>query len=286
VVIALGANFPDNCKSWIKKASMTFVENKCFYITGLFAAVGLKYFYSSADADALKWILTPVARLVTMLNSMSFEWESHAGFVNHYHGVVIAPACAGVNFLIICFATIFFTFVSRIKGGGAKCGWFAVSVITAYLIAIFANTMRIIISIFLYGAPIYGGPVTPGRVHELAGTLIFIFVLVGTYMFVERIILRFHCPAPRLFTAVSRGSGRGNVSIAVLFAPFAWYVLVTVIVPLLNGAAVKYGAGFSEHSFIVLIVCGFLFPASVTLLFLAKKNVDRLNKTKEKEADG
>jgi exosortase K len=277
---------PNILKSFVKDATTILMENGVFYVAALFAALAVKYYYSLADAEHLGWILAPVARMVTMLSGMNFEWDLHSGFVNHSHSVVIAPACAGVNFLIICFATIFFTFVSRMKGIGAKCFWFGVSVITAYMVTVFTNTMRIIISIILYEAPIYGGWVTPGRLHQLAGIFTYILVLVGTCLIVERMFRRFIRSAPTGAPDKSRGIEGVQVTAAFLLAPFAWYLFVTVIIPFLNGSVRRYGAGFAEHSVMVMIACVCLFLAFASVMTLSKKNVDRLNKTKEKGENG
>ena len=118
---------PDNIKSCAKVVTAMLRDNVLFYAVGLLAALGLKYYYSIAGADDLGWILTPVARLAGLLGEIHFQWEPHAGFVSHSSEVIIAPACAGINFLIICFSTIYFTFVGGLRGTGVKCAWFGAS---------------------------------------------------------------------------------------------------------------------------------------------------------------
>ncbi len=124
---------PDMLKSYVKAVTTNLVENGIFHVVAIIAVLSLKYYYSNADAETLRWILNPVARMVTMFSGFKFEWDLHAGFVNYSHSVAMAPACAGVNFLIICFAAIFFSFVSRMKGGSAKSLWFSVCAAIAYL---------------------------------------------------------------------------------------------------------------------------------------------------------
>src|SRR5262249_47571267 len=75
-------------------------------ITGA-AAVGLPYgvkaFYSHAGADELLWVLAPSAWLARVVGGVDLVYEQGAGFISHAHRLVVGPACAGVNFLIICF---------------------------------------------------------------------------------------------------------------------------------------------------------------------------------------
>lgn len=273
---------PDNINSCAKVVTAMLRDNVLFYAVGLLAALGLKYYYSNAGADDLGWILTPVARLAGLLGGIHFQWEPHAGFVSHSSEVIIAPACAGINFLIICFSTIFFTFTVRLSGTAAKCAWFGVSVATAYLVTVCANTIRIIISIYLYSAPIYGGWVTPERVHRLTGTLIYVSILVATFLAVERFMQRCNRLGPHEPMTVKCGAGSFPSAIRFLPVPFVWYALVTIILPLLNGAVYRSGSRFAEHSALVIAagLCIFAIPFSAAAIL--KKRVDILNKTKEK----
>ncbi len=68
--------------------------------------------------------------------------------------------------------------------------------------------------------------------------------------------------------------------------PFAWYALITVFVPLLNGAARLNGSRFAEHAALVITawLCVFIIPVAVTAIL--KKRVDILNQTKEKSEKG
>jgi len=269
-------------KSSVKAITAIIRYNGFFYAFGLLTALGLKYYYSNAAACELEWILTPVARLVGLLSGMQFQWEPAAGFVSHSREVVIAPACAGVNFLIICFATVFFTFVARLTGTAAKCRWFVVSIAAAYQVTLCANTFRIIISIYLYGAPIYDGWVTPERVHCLAGTVVYVTFLMLTFFAVELFMRR--CKRPGTHGPLGVRSGATDFSYLhrTLPVPFAWYALVTVLVPLLNGAAGRSGSRFAEHAALVTAAGLFIFIIPASVAAILKKRVDISNKTKEK----
>ena len=259
----------------INTGAALLLEKGIFHAAGLILVLAVKQHYSTADAEALRWILTPVARIVALLTGTNFEWVSQAGFVNHSHGVVIAPACAGVNFLIICFGALFFTFVSRWRGNLGKCAWFGISAVAAFLATLIANSLRIILSICLYNAPIYSGRITPDKVHQLAGIVIFVTLLTLIWLAAKKMIQRYDPMGTPPPGTRSRCIGRTPLSTIVLLVPFAWYGLITVIVPLLNGAAGRYGSGFAEHALMVMFVCGCGFLITAWATAQAKKKVDR-----------
>ncbi|MDE6202285.1 MAG: exosortase K, partial [Lachnospiraceae bacterium] len=157
-------------------------ENWIFYLTGAALVLGLKYFYSQADADQLKWILTPTSRWVSILSGISFEYMPHTGFVNHDIRFIIASSCSGVQFMLIAIATLIFSFVhraGRADGTGHMVKgirWTALSIVSAYLFTILVNGFRIVLSIYLpdtlekLGLS-YEGWLTPNNLHTLIGTV-------------------------------------------------------------------------------------------------------------------
>ena len=89
----------------------------------LLMAVGLKYHYSHARSDDLGWILGPTAGGVEYISGIDFEKEDGAGFVNRANRIIIAPSCAGVNFLIIAFCMAAFSGLHHLKSSGLKIFW-------------------------------------------------------------------------------------------------------------------------------------------------------------------
>jgi exosortase K len=149
--------------------------NAFFYLLVLLIAFGLKYHYSKAGSDALVWILAPTAALVEQISDIPFEYETRTGFVNSFYRVIIAPSCAGVNFLIIAFCMAAFCGLHLFQRRRDKLLWMAFSGLNAYAVTLAVNTLRIILSIYMYRINIYGGWITPDRVHRLAGIVIYFF---------------------------------------------------------------------------------------------------------------
>lgn len=97
----------------IRKAANFIRENFLFYLIGFLIILGMKYFYSKAGSDDLKWILAPTARWVEILSGIPFEYEPGAGYANHDLRMLIAPSCSGVQFMTVTIAMLIFSFVHK-----------------------------------------------------------------------------------------------------------------------------------------------------------------------------
>ena len=161
-------------------------------------ALGLKAFYSRAGAAELGFILAPSCWIAAHVGGLDLVAERGAGFVSHADRMVVGPACAGVNFLVIAFLAVY---LSRLLVAAA----------VAYAATIVTNGLRIILAAHLFR---FGGIgwLTPERIHRLAGVVIYCVSLA--------ILCRAVAPGPRS-----------------LVIAFACYLGVAIVVPLLNGAA-------------------------------------------------
>ena len=234
------------------------------YGAGLLVAFGLKLFYSRAGSDELAWILAPTSALTEILTGSHFQREPRTGWISHSSRMILGPGCAGVNFLIIAFSAFFFSFVGRLKSAAGRCGWLAASLGGAYLLAVVTNALRIIAAIHLHDVDIYGGMITPLRVHRAEGTLLYLASLLLAYLAIEHAFgRRTAAPARRRAPAP--------------LIPLGWYAAIALGVPLLNRAYTGGTAGpFREHVALVLLVC-----LSVALVCLAPRIGDRSGETLE-----
>ena len=243
------------------------LKNAFLYLFVLLIAFGLKYHYSKAGSDALVWILAPTATLVEQISGIPFEYETRTGFVNSYYRVIIAPSCAGVNFLIIAFCMAAFCGLHLFQRHRDKLLWMAFSGLNAYAVTLVINTLRIILSIYMYRINIYGGWVTPDRVHRLAGIVIYFFFLCLIYMIIHKGLQRFrrNC-STRQPGDTNTGSARVVHFLRTSFTmtPLLWYALMTLGVPLVNAAYIGNGTRFVEH--IGMIACGCLIVMTTVFL--------------------
>lgn len=145
----------------------------------LAGAFALKLHYSRADAGELWWVLGPTTALVERLSGGGFVFEAGEGFVSHSLRFVIAPSCAGVNFLIAAFLSLVIGLVGRWRSLLSALAFTAVSALVAWGVAVIANAARIAgaIAVRAWDVTILDG----GQLHRLEGTLVYIAFLVTLY---------------------------------------------------------------------------------------------------------
>jgi exosortase K len=201
-------------------------------LTGVFAlglALALKAFYSRAGATELLWILAPSAWLARFVGGIDLMYEQGAGFISHTHHLVVGPACAGVNFLIICFLCLYFSFARHFTD---RPRWLAYSLLLSFGATIAANGLRIFVSAHLWNADIYGQWMTREEMHRLAGTVIYFASLLAFYFAVE-----------------SRIGTR-----AAHTAPLFWYVGITLGIPLAGRMLAGGTPDFAGHAAWVMAI--------------------------------
>ncbi len=221
------------------------------YLVGAIVAVALKHYYSRAGSDDLPWILAPTAFFVHEMTGLSFVREAGAGFINYEHRIIIAPACAGVNFLIISFCTVFFSLARRLPSLSRKWLWLAVALASSYVATIAVNALRIVLAVFLIDKNVHYGWLTPERIHRLEGIVVY-------FLFLSLLFLVMKGALPLAGERNGNGPGSFPRPIPPALAPLCWYLLVTLAVPLLNGSAKAEDRGFTEHFWTVLSVCALL----------------------------
>ena len=225
----------------------------------LLIAIGLKYHYSHARSGDLDWILGPTAGMVEYLSEIAFEKEDGTGFVNRENRIIIAPSCAGVNFLIIAFCMAAFSGLHHLKSSGLKICWVGISAAWAYGLTIAVNALRIVASIYMYNADIYYHGLTPEKLHRIQGIFIYFFFLCVFYMALDKLIRswsRNRKQKQKKWTPQhtdATGSGRAA------FVPLFWYLIFSLGIPLLNRAYHKNGPQFVEHCLVMVSVCMVVF---------------------------
>jgi exosortase K len=198
--------------------------------TALLAAYGLKLAYSRASAEDLAWILLPTARAVGWLRGETLSFSPVAGWAGP--GYVIAPACAGVNFMILVLTVSVLGFSHRLHSRPGRLAWWLASLGGAYAFTLAVNTLRIVAAVELYRlGPVAG--LDPGQVHRLLGTVLYLSALLGLYTGLDRV-----------FSGRRLGAGVGVLVVGL-------YLGMTLGVPLLNGHP---GGRFAEHAMMVSLI--------------------------------
>jgi exosortase K len=214
------------------------------------AAYGLKRFYSQASVEDLSWILGPTARAVGWLRSEPLA-PGPAGWMPQDGSYVIAPACAGVNFLILALTVSVLGFAHRLRSPRQRLGWWLGSLLGAWALTIAVNTARILAAVELYRLDDVAG-LTPEQAHRLLGIVVYLGALWVLYGALERLT------GPR-----SRLSG------AVLVP--AAYLGMTLVVPLLTGAFRQPGGRYAEHAMMVVLMTLVSTGAVTGTIFLRRQ---------------
>jgi exosortase K len=227
-------------------------------------AVGLKAHYSTAAVDQLAWIMKPTAVLVQLCIGVPFEQEMGAGYINHEHRAVIAKSCAGINFMIITFCMLAFMLIRNLAWGKLSFLLLVLALAAAYASTVIVNSVRIMIALGHDSHPGGFGWLTPERIHRIEGIAVY-FAALTTLAMASWVVA---CSCDAVSGAVGRRGRRwasGPPLGRLFFVTLGWYSIVTLGVPLLNGALREQPARFGEHALWVMGVP--LFLGCLCLLF-------------------
>jgi exosortase K len=213
------------------------------WVVVLLCALALKLYYSSASANQLRWILAPTTLFVELTSGTSFEFESHAGYISRDRSFLIAPSCAGINFLITAFLILSARKLLRARSQSNGWGLIPAAALIAYLATIVANTVRISIALRLGRLPEISC-LNSDQLHRVEGILVYFGFLLLLFVVSEK---------------MSAGKPLGLLRQS--FFPLLVYYATMLGIPLANGGY-RGGAGFWEHSVFVLLI-----PLLLTLPF-------------------
>jgi exosortase K len=213
---------------------------------------GMKRYYAEAPVDELRWILGPTATLVTALTGVPFEWEPGQGYLSRERFFLIAKACAGINFMIAAFGMVAVVRGRRVRSCRAAACVLLMCVLASYSAAVCVNAVRIAVAMWLAAHPAGFAGMTAAQVHRVEGIACYFGGLVLLYQLVQYVDRGFECMSPPSHRPIRACFGGQAPSVPELM-PLFWYLVITVAVPLANGAA-SGGKIFVEHTLFVIAV--------------------------------
>lgn len=239
-----GTHLPERCRDWSPLVQPSFLVPCLAAVVIMFV---LKRHYSTASADQLRWILQPVGWLVAGWDDLPYAWQSGIGLVRLDRMITIAPACAGVNFLIMAYGLAVFAFLHHQRTLMRRILWLAGAFMVAFGLSVVVNALRIILSIVLYEAAFEWGWLTPERLHIIAGIAIYSSALGLYYVTLHRIIA---------------GNGYDFRPLRRLWLPWTWYISGAVAVPAIHRAWLGQGWPGLEYCLTVVGVSAFIYGAT------------------------
>ena len=206
------------------------------------SAFVLKFFYSTASVNELRWILAPTTFLVELISGRTFNFEMHAGYMSSDRSFLIATSCAGVNFLISAFLLL-----SIAKLWRRELSWklLPAALLVSYATTVIANTVRISTALHLQNSGIDIAGLNAKQLHRLEGILIYFGFLLLLFLLSERTVDQ--------LALYKKNSS--IVQAAQFIFPLLVYYATTLGMPLANSIYRQDFAAtaFFEHSAFVLL---------------------------------
>ena len=225
-------------------------------ILSLAIAWGLKHHYSHSRADDLGWMLGPTSYLVQTVSGMSFEKVENTGYLNHESGIIIAPSCSGINFMIIVFCLSIYVGLKKSEGVYTSLSWIFLSISTSYSCTVIVNTFRILLSIYSIETGVLQSWISWETVHLLEGVLVYFVFLLIFYLLLDRFA----------------GAGPDKCQKSYLkqvkegLVPMIFYFSITLFLPIINHGGFPPNNGFAYYAAIIMTVC----PVVLLLFFSIK----------------
>ena len=219
-------------------------------LAGLVAVLALvvvgKQYFRTATADDLRWLLAPTARCVSVLTGTHFTHLAGAGYVDREISFVIAPVCAGLNFMLAAILALAVGWYDKLTTWRATGIRLVGIVAAAYAATILVNCARISLSIETHAG---------GELHRLEGILVYLGGLCAVY-------------------AIAR---RGELSSKKMLAiPFIAYLAITLVLPLCHGAASR--PDFAGHAMWVLGGCAVIAVIAILAMLVNNRSTSGVPK--------
>ena len=144
-------------------------------------AWALKDFYAHARFEDLRWVMAPTRRVVEWLSGVRFETEPGQGYLSRDHRFAIVPACAGVNFMIVAFASLACGLAHTCRGMRARAVLLAASALAAWAVTVTASAIRIVVVMGVHGGGASLGPLTNPDLRDAAGATIYLGSLLALF---------------------------------------------------------------------------------------------------------
>jgi len=208
---------------------MSWLRENRWRIAAVVAALTVvvvgKQWYRDASANDLRWILAPTAQLVSWTTGHDFVYESGQGWLNTDVMFLIAPACAGVHFALAALLALTLGSLAGMTSWQQTAKRLALATLLAYAGTLVINTIRITVAVETHRPDM----------HRMQGILLYLVGLCGLHA-LARVI-----------------EGRKLRNVKWLAIPLCAYVLITLVLPLANGAAQR--DDFVRHATAVLVAC-------------------------------
>lgn len=145
------------------------------------AALGLKHYYATASVEELTWVLAPTVALVEIVTGTAFHFEPGEGYLSPELALLVAPSCAGVNFLIAALCTGVLGFAGQARSARSAATVLLGAGLAAYALTVAANASRLILGSWLMSLPESLGW-SAASAHRVEGVVVYFTALCLAYL--------------------------------------------------------------------------------------------------------
>lgn len=168
---------------------MDLKKNMPYYLVAGALFILLKYWFLFATNSSLAFLLGPVDALV----SISTAATSVPTAVGYYHprlNIIIDKSCSGFNFWILCFLVFTYPALKYLDKALHKLLAIPAALVFAYILTIFVNTSRIVLSVFVRQQTPLALAGRHQLIHQAIGIVTNLSFLIMAYYFTEKILTR------------------------------------------------------------------------------------------------
>lgn len=166
------------------------MKNSPFYIGSILVFVILKWSFTIAETDHLKFLLKPVDWFVGMALNSNSVYDAQSGYFHEKLAIVIGKSCSGFNFWLIGFVLLNYLFIQHTSGTFQKVIALPKSLFLAYCLTVFANTSRILASIIIQAQTNKQFPNHQHLIHESIGIFTNLSLLILAYFLLTNFYLK------------------------------------------------------------------------------------------------
>lgn len=162
------------------------IKNVTYYLIAFVLFIVLKFVYAQANNDMVLFVLKPVSELISIITNYDAMYTTSSGFFYQELNITIDKSCSGINFWLMSFMICMFSIIPKKKTRLQKIIAFPVAFILAYVLTLFANTSRILISIFIEKK----SSLNYTWLHEAQGVFIYLTFLILFYLLINHILTK------------------------------------------------------------------------------------------------
>lgn len=152
-----------------------------FYLSIAAVFVFLKILYMDLSIDQLRLFLYPLDVMVRLATHSTSVFLPSEGYFYESLNILIDKSCSGFNFFTLCFMMLAFLFVNHLPLNRHRIIAIAACLPLSYLLAIFANTARILTSITIMHLPMPAWSLHGDLSHQAQGAFVYLFFLIIIY---------------------------------------------------------------------------------------------------------